>query len=310
MIATDAAQGPGRSPAPSGPSARPAETPLAEPMVPRLYRVVSRHRETHDVVTLGLVPVGESTATATPAASTTPTLAGQFNMIYAFGIGEVPVSVSGDTSVPGPVIHTIRAAGLVTRALCDSHPGAIVGLRGPFGTSWDVDSAAGHDLMIIGGGIGLAPLRPVIYAVLAHREQFGRVSVLIGARSPADLLYTTELQSWRSRFDLDVRVTVDVAGGTWMGPVGVVTELVPRASFEPRSTIAFVCGPEIMIRFAARSLVDHGLDPGNVRVSLERNMKCAIGLCGHCQLGSEFVCRDGPVFTYARVGRLLAISEV
>jgi len=231
-------------------------------------------------------------------------------MIYAFGIGEVPVSASGDPAAAGPIVHSIRAAGLVTRALCDSHPGTVVGLRGPFGTDWGVDTAVGHDLVIVGGGIGLAPLRPVIYSVLANRERYGRVSVLIGARSPADLLYTSELQSWRSRFDVDVRVTVDVAGGTWRGPVGIVTELIPRALFDPASAIAFVCGPEIMIRFAARSLVDHGLDPANIRVSLERNMKCAIGLCGHCQLGSEFVCRDGPVFTYARVGRLLAIQEV
>ena len=282
----------------------PAELPealLSEPMVPREYRVVSRRRETHDVVTLGLEPLHGPGSPVRP---------GQFNMIYAFGIGEVPVSASGDPAAAGPIVHSIRAAGLVTRALCDSHPGTVVGLRGPFGTDWGVDTAVGHDLVIVGGGIGLAPLRPVIYSVLANRERYGRVSVLIGARSPADLLYTAELQNWRSRFDVDVRVTVDVAGGTWRGPVGIVTELIPRALFDPASAIAFVCGPEIMIRFAARSLVDHGLDPANIRVSLERNMKCAIGLCGHCQLGSEFVCRDGPVFTYARVGRLLAIQEV
>jgi NAD(P)H-flavin reductase len=273
----------------------------AEPMVPRPYRVLSRRRETRDVVTLALEPLHGPSPRIRP---------GQFNMLYAFGIGEVPVSVSGDSTGEGPIIHTIRAAGLVTRALCDSHPGDVVGLRGPFGTDWGVDTAVGHDLVIVGGGIGLAPLRPVIYSVLAGRESYGRVSVLIGARSPADLLYTTELQNWRSRFDVDVRVTVDVAGGGWRGPVGIVTELIPRASFDARTAIALVCGPEIMIRFAARSLVDHGLDPSHIRVSLERNMKCAIGLCGHCQLGREFVCRDGPVFTYARVGRLLAIQEV
>ena len=277
------------------------EAPPPEPMVPHLYRVRSRRRETHDVVTLALEPLHGRAPRCSP---------GQFNMLYAFGIGEVPVSVSGDTTGKGSIVHTIRAAGLVTRALCESHPGTIVGLRGPFGTDWGLDAAIGRDLVIVGGGIGLAPLRPVIYEVLANRERYGRVSVLIGARSPADLLYTAELQNWRSRFDLDVRVTVDVADGRWHGPVGIVTELIPRASFDPRSATGLVCGPEIMIRFAARSLVDHGLDPNRIRVSLERNMKCAIGLCGHCQLGSEFVCRDGPVFTYARVGRLLAIREV
>jgi NAD(P)H-flavin reductase len=276
-------------------------TTLREPMVPFGYRVRSRHRETRDVVTLALEPLHGPPFRARP---------GQFNMVYAFGIGEVPVSVSGDSSGDGPLVHTIRAAGLVTRALCESQPGTVLGLRGPFGTDWGMESAEGHDLVIVGGGIGLAPLRPVIYAVLARRERFGRVSVLIGTRSPADLLFAAELQSWRSRFDLDVRVTVDVGDAAWRGPVGVVTELIPRASFEPHSAVAMVCGPEIMIRFATRSLVDQGLDPANVRVSLERNMKCGVALCGHCQLGPEFVCRDGPIFTYARVGHLLAIREV
>jgi NAD(P)H-flavin reductase len=277
------------------------ETFSREPMVPLRYRVRSRRRETHDVVTLALEPLHGPPLRARP---------GQFNMVYAFGIGEVPVSVSGDSSGGGPLVHTIRAAGLVTRALCESQPGTVLGLRGPYGTDWAMEGAEGHDLVIVGGGIGLAPLRPAIYAVLGHRERYGRVSVLIGARSPADLLFAAELQSWRSRFDLDVRVTVDVADGRWRGPVGVVTELIPRSSFDARSAVALVCGPEIMIRYAARTLVDQGLDPANVRVSLERNMKCGVALCGHCQLGPEFVCRDGPIFTYARVGRLLAIREV
>ena len=276
-------------------------TPLREPMVPFRYRVRSRRRETHDVVTLALEPLHGPPLRARP---------GQFNMVYAFGIGEVPVSVSGDSSVESPIVHTIRAAGLVTRALCESHPGTVLGLRGPFGTDWAMGSADGHDLLIVGGGIGLAPLRPAIYAVLARREHYGRVSVLIGARSPADLLFATELQNWRSRFDLDVRVTVDVADGRWRGPVGVVTELIPRSFFDPRSAVALVCGPDIMIRFAARSLVDQGLSPANVRVSLERNMKCGVALCGHCQLGPELVWRDGPIFTYGKVGHLLAIREV
>jgi len=278
-----------------------AGAPLPEPMLPRQYRVRSRHRETHDVVTLALEPLHGPGPRCRP---------GQFNMLYAFGIGEVPISVSGNPTGRGPVLHTIRAVGLASQALCDSRPGTVVGVRGPFGTDWAVESATGRDLVIVAGGIGLAPLRPAIHEVLAHRERYGRVSVLIGARGPAELLYPAEIQRWRSRFDLDVRVTVDAADGSWHGPVGVVTELIPRASFDPKSALALVCGPEIMIHFAARSLLDHGFDPDNVRVSLERNMKCAIGLCGHCQLGPEFVCRDGPVFTYARVGRLLATREV
>ncbi len=207
-------------------------------------------------------------------------------------------------------MHTIRAVGCVTRALQRLGPGASVGLRGPYGTAWPVERALGHDLVIVAGGIGLAPLRPAVYHALAHRAQYGRVVVLYGARSPKDILYTRELREWRGRFDVEVEVTVDRASTEWQGAVGVVTRLVDRSPFDPGSAVAFLCGPEVMIRFGVMALSARGVPDANLFVSLERNMKCAVGLCGHCQMGPFFVCRDGPVFAYDRVRDLLRLAEV
>jgi len=275
----------------------------AGPMVPHRYRVVDTRVELAEprTITLALEPVDEPLA---------PFRAGQFNMVWSFGVGEVPISVSGDPTVAGPLIHTVRGVGAVTSSLCDARVGDVVGLRGPYGTDWDVSSATGHDVVIIGGGIGLAPLRPVVDEVLARRDDFGRVALLVGARSPAELLFAEELERWRGRFDLDVWVTVDRAGSGWHGDVGVVTMLVPRVLGDPERTIGFVCGPEVMMRFVANGLLERGLEPGNVRVSIERNMKCAIAQCGHCQFGAAFVCREGPVFTYEQVAPLLRTREL
>lgn len=270
-------------------------------MVPSRYRVRQRRRELADTVTLALEPLDG------PAPRYRP---GQFNMLYAFGVGEVPVSVSGDPETGGPLLHTVRAAGAVTRALCAARPGDVLGLRGPFGTAWDLESAAGRDVVVIAGGIGLAPLRPAVYRLLAERERYGKVVVLVGARSPDTLLYARELRAWRGRFDIEVEVTVDRAERDWRGHVGVVTELLAGVPLDPARTVGLVCGPEVMMRLAARALVDRGVPTSAVRVSLERNMKCAVGHCGHCQLGTVLVCRDGAVFDYQRVASLLALREV
>jgi NAD(P)H-flavin reductase len=237
-------------------------------------------------------------------------LPGQFNMLYLFGIGEVPISISGDPARPRPTVHTLRAVGAVTRGLAALAKGAVVGLRGPFGTGWPMAAARGHDVVIIGGGIGLAPLRPAIYHILAHRRDYGRVTILHGARSPRDLLHTKELERWRSRFDLEVEVTVDRAAPGWHGRVGVVTILLGRAGFDPPATVAMACGPEVMMRYAVRELVRKGVPDEQIWVSLERNMKCAVGFCGHCQFGPTFVCKDGPVFPHPRVASLLGTREV
>lgn len=271
-------------------------------MVPTLYRIEKKHRETPDTFTLEMTPAEGGAAP--------PFAPGQFNMLYLFGKGEVPVSISGGVDGGRPLTHTIRAVGTVTRSICDLKVGYTVGVRGPYGTSWPVADAEGRDVLIVAGGIGLAPLRSVIYHVLARREKYNRVTLLYGSRSPDEVLYRGELEKWRSRFDFHGYVTVDSARPDWRGHVGVVTRLIPSASFDPANTVAMVCGPEIMLRLTARDLADRGISLDNIYVSMERNMKCAMGFCGHCQFGSEFVCKDGPVFPYRRIERILNIREI
>jgi anaerobic sulfite reductase subunit B len=267
--------------------------------VPRPYRVVSRHADTADTVTLTIEPDGDTLAPFAP---------GQFAMLTAYGVGEVPISVSAIVESK-QLVHTLRAVGAVTRALHATRPGAVIGVRGPFGTSWDPASAAGHDVVVIAGGIGLAPLRPVLHAVLADRRRYGRVVLMIGARTPADLLYRDEMARIATA-GVEVSVTVDRPAEGWPGQVGVVTTLIPQARFDPARTIAFLCGPEIMMRFTAQALTARGVPASRVRVSLERNMRCGVGWCGHCQLGPLLVCRDGPVVDYARAEPLISVREL
>ena len=256
-------------------------------MEPRPFRVGRRRRETHDTWTLDLEPVSGEPLGVQP---------GQFTMLYGFGVGEVPVSVS--RAEGGTLTHTIRDVGAVTHALCESRPGSVLGVRGPLGNAWPLEEAGGADVLVVAGGIGLAPLRSALLEVLARRSEFGAAALLYGARTPEDLLYRREVERWRSRLDLDVDVTVDAAGPDWRGAVGVVTKLIGRAAFEPASAVAFVCGPEIMMRFAAQALEERGVPPERIHLSMERNMRCGLGHCGHCQLGPTLICRDGPVYRY------------
>jgi len=271
------------------------------PDVPRPHAVSGVKRETADTVTLELLPE----RSGAPAFA-----AGQFNMLYAFGVGEAAISISGDPTRAGPIVHTVRAVGPVSSALCSLRRGDIVGVRGPFGTPWPVEEAAGCDVVLVAGGIGLAPLRPTLYEILARRSRFGRVSLLYGTRTPADLLFRGELRQWRGRFDLDVEVTVDHAAAERFDNVGVVTRLIPRAAFDPDETVAMVCGPEVMMRFTVRELLGTGVPAERIFVSLERGMRCGVGLCGHCQLGPRFVCKDGPVFRWSEIAPLLEIREL
>ena len=280
----------------------PVPATVSDPMRPEPFVVRHVTKETGDTFSLTLAPVA--------GAKFRPFAPGQFNMLYVFGVGEVPISISGDPASPEILVHTIRAVGATTRAMQKLEKGDWVGVRGPFGTSWPVDQAHGHDVILIAGGIGLAPIRPAIYHVLLHRALYGRVVILYGARTPREMLYSKELREWRSRFDVVVDVTVDRATMEWQGSVGVVTKMVQRSPFDPSSAMAFICGPEVMISYGAQALEQRGTAPSSIFVSMERNMKCAVGVCGHCQFGPWFVCKDGPVFRYDRIQRFFGLREV
>jgi NAD(P)H-flavin reductase len=256
-------------------------------MVPVPFTVSGRSQETADTWTLTLEPFDGEPPSVAP---------GQFVMVYAFGIGEVPISVSGALARPTPLVLTVRAVGAVTEVICASKPGAVLGVRGPFGSSWPIRAARGADVVILAGGIGLAPLRPVLLRALERRSEFGDVVLLYGARTPSDVLYGAELDSWRD--EVSVAVTVDAADVGWSGRVGVVTTLVPSARFEPAAAVGFVCGPEIMMRYGVQALLERGVRPDRISISLERNMRCGLGHCGHCQLGPTLICRDGPVYSF------------
>jgi NAD(P)H-flavin reductase len=263
--------------------------------------VTRSRRELRGVVSLEMAPVEGAMPGFAP---------GQFNMLYAFGIGEIPISISGDPADAGRLVHTVRDVGAVSGAIARLSPGAMVGLRGPFGAGWPVATGEGLDVVFVAGGLGLAPLRPAIFQVLAQRARHGRVVLLYGARAPGDILFRTQLERWRRRLDIDVAVTVDRAGTDWRGTVGVVPRLIARAGFDPAHTVAMVCGPEVMMRFSALALQEAGVAAERIHLSLERNMECAVGLCGHCQFGPDFVCRDGPVARYDRIASRLSVPEL
>ncbi len=233
---------------------------------------------------------------------------GQFNMLYLPGAGEIAISISDDPRNQESCAHTVREAGNVTRTLAGMKAGDTLGLRGPFGTGWPLAECIGHDVILVAGGIGLAPLRPAIYALLRHHRQFGRLHLLYGARSPDSMLYTDEYDAW-SQAGLNVHTTVDRSGPGWLGNVGVVTLLLDRLqTFAARNTVLLCCGPEVMMRFTATAAMNRGLDASRIWISMERNMQCAVGLCGHCQLGPDFVCKDGPVFPYDRMSRFMDVD--
>jgi NAD(P)H-flavin reductase len=253
--------------------------------------------------------VGVTTLELTPT-SAFGFVPGQFNMLYMFGLGEVAISLSGDPAEENRVVHTVRGVGAVSQAIIRLRRNDVLGVRGPYGSYWPVLDSEGSDVVIVAGGLGLAPLRPVIYHLLAHRERYDRIVVLYGARGPADILYRQELEAWRRRLDVDIAVTVDHAAADWRGNVGVVPGLIPGAAVNPDHAVAMVCGPEIMMRFTIDALRQRGLAMDQIFVSMERNMKCATGSCGHCQFGPAFVCRDGPVFRFDRIAQFFNIREI
>lgn len=271
-------------------------------MLARPFLVRRRIRETHDTFTLELdIPAEDGCFEFEP---------GQFNMLYAYGVGEIPISISGDPGETDCLTHTIRSVGSVSQALTALKPGEYAGVRGPYGMGWPVEHATNRDVLIVAGGIGLAPLRPAICHILNHRESYGKVTLLYGARAPEEIIFWKQLEKWRSRFDIQVLVTVDNATGDWKGRIGVVTTLINNANVDTSSCIALVCGPEIMMRFTLMGLLERDISEQSIFISLERNMKCGIGICGHCQLGPKFICKDGPVFAYDSVKSLFQKREM
>ena len=258
-----------------------------------LARVAKVDKETYDTFTLTMEPLNGQ--------GLHPFAPGQFSMLYVYGVGELPISISGDPHEPGRLIYTVRSVGRATNALVNRLPGDTVRVRGPFGKPWPVEAGRGKDVIVVAGGIGLAPLRPAIYHLLRRRDDYVRVVLLYGARSPKDLLYRKQVAEWGRLPDLQVLTTVDYGGASWRGHVGVVTTLFRHLRMHSAQTVAFTCGPEIMMRYVVRELLARGLTDADIYLSMERNMKCAVGSCGHCQLGPYFVCKDGPIFSYQQM---------
>lgn len=272
-------------------------------MIPVPWRILNRWDETHDVFTLELEPI--------EGRDSVPFRPGQFNMLYAFGAGESAISISGDPATSNNLLtHTIRRVGTVTASLSRLNPDDQIGVRGPFGNPWPMDTLRGRDLVFVAGGIGLAPLRPAIYHALSHRSEYGRIVILAGARGPEDVLFASELDQWKTLEGVESRLTVDRAEEGWTRSVGVVTKLISKTDFDPAKTAALICGPEIMMRYSHIELRNRGVTDKQIFVTVERNMKCAVGFCGHCQLGPEFICRNGPVFRFDQIAFWLAQREV
>jgi NAD(P)H-flavin reductase len=271
-----------------------------DPMLPQPFCIRKRRSETLDTFTLEIEP-----AKIDQAFGFAP---GQFNMLYVFGVGEVPISICADPRSKS-LMHTTRAVGPVTKAMSKLRRGNILGVRGPFGSSWPIEQLGGRDVVVVAGGIGLAPLRGALHQLVRRRKKLGKLVFLYGARTPDDILYRRELELWQHR-GLQIDVTVDRAPSSWLGHVGVVTTLIQRAPFDPGSTVAMICGPEVMLRYTIFELQKRGVPAANIFLSIERNMKCAVGFCGHCQFGPEFICKDGPIFRYDRIANWFGIREL
>ncbi len=229
---------------------------------------------------------------------------GQFVEVSVFGVGEAPISISSAPSDLAPFQLCVRAIGNVTSAMCSKKPGDKIGIRGPFGKGFELKHFKGKDILFVAGGLGLAPLRSLIWSVLKSRKDYGKVYILYGAKRPQELLFKEELKNWKERKDVEYHVTVDVGDEKWQDNVGVITTLFPYIQFDPAKTQAVIVGPPIMYRFVIRELKNRGIPDEKIWVSLERKMKCGVGKCGHCQINNIYVCQDGPVFNYEKIKNL------
>lgn len=283
---------------------RPASSTSRDPWLTHTVRIAERIEEAEGVSTYRLMGVNG------PSADAYRFVPGQFNMLYLPGVGESAISMSGNPVENNGWIHTVRVAGNVTKTLASLKPGDTLGLRGPFGTGWPVEELEGQDIVIVTGGLGLAPLRPLIYSIMNRRDRFGQVWLIAGARTAEGLLYQNEFDAWRNK-DLQLGLTVDRGTDQWNGSIGVVTLLIDRLRLSrPAHTHLVACGPEVMMKYAAISGFRLGIIPEKTWVSLERNMQCAVGLCGHCQLGPEFLCKDGPVLRYDKISPYLFVEQL
>jgi NAD(P)H-flavin reductase len=272
-------------------------------MVPKFFRISKTVWETEHVLTIYLTPNEEIDGRF----SFQP---GQFNMLYAFGIGEAAISISSSPYKTRTIIHTIHNVGTVTSALSKLKGGEYIGIRGPFGRGWPLEESKGKDICILAGGIGLAPLRSVIYSLIKNRKEYGKITILYGARTPQDMLYRVELEQWSKLDDVLVEVTVDRGDQSWKGNIGFAANLLSYVQFDNKNTVTMVCGPEMMMKYSIEELVEKGIPEENIYLSLERNMKCAVGFCGHCQFGPKFICKDGPVFNYPEIKYLFEKKEI
>lgn len=267
--------------------------------IPIPFTIKKVNKNTSDVHTVEITPNDKTKLSFKP---------GQFNMLYIFGIGEIPISISGDEKNQNSFFHTTKSFGAVSHKLNKLKSNISIGVRGPFGTAWPLDKAIKKDVILVAGGIGIAPLRPVIYHIINHRKKFGEVTLLFGAKAPQDIIYKNELSKWSSM--IKVIIAVGSADNKWKGNVGAVTKFISQAKFNPKNSISMLCGPEIMMRFAIRELIKPGMKEEDIYLSMERNMKCAVGFCGHCQYGPEFICKDGPVFSYKKIKNIFGVKEI
>ncbi len=270
--------------------------------LPREAEVLERIQEARDMFTLRLRftdPVLQARYRFEP---------GQFNMLYLYGVGEIPISIVSDPRDDRVMDHTIRAVGRVTRAFAALAPGRRIGVRGPFGRGWPMRQAEQRDVVIITGGLGCAPVVSVINYVLRRRERFGRLNIVQGVKHTADFIWRERYDSWRQVPNTQVLLAADEGAALWPWHVGRVTELFDRLRYDRQRVIVMMCGPEGMMRAGVDLLQQQGVQEHDIWISMERNMQCAVGHCGHCQFGPDFVCRDGPVFRYADIKRLLGMT--
>jgi NAD(P)H-flavin reductase len=276
----------------------------SHPLVPVTAEVIEKRQEAKQVWTLAL-RIQDNTLRRSYQFHP-----GQFNMVYGFGVGEVPISIVSDPADPERLDHTIRAVGSVTDRLCELDKGETVGLRGPFGSWWPLDDARGRDVVIVTGGLGCAPVVAAINYIMQRRDAYGALKIFHGIKTPKDLLYRERFRAWQRAPNTEVYLTVDHPDRQWKYHVGVVTNLFEQVRIDPLRSTVMMCGPEVMMRYAVRDLLAQGVPADRIYLSLERNMKCAVGFCGHCQYGPMFICKDGPVLRYDRISRWFDIREL